>query len=144
MHRTTLSICGAAALAACGDLVRPPVGDPSGAYSYLARIGIAPVVQGTLTLVVAADSSVTGTWELARVPGSDTTIAVGPQLGRGTLRGQLAPTGVWVDLNPGWADNNVFLSLLANASDRLSGTWDHSTLLGSVSRGPVQLRRLQR
>ena len=145
MRRTLFSLIGAGALSACGGLLGPSSGgDPSGVYSYLAKIGKAPVVEGRLTLVVTDDSSVTGTWELQRVPGSDTTITVGPQLGSGTLRGQLAASGLWLDLNPGWADNNVFLSLSTKTADALAGMWDHSTLLGPVAGGPVRLRRVQR
>ena len=140
-----------AALMACGDSSLPLAtlssadGDPSGAYAYLARSGITPVVSGTVTLRVDADSVVTGTWELQRVPISDTTIQVGPQLGSGTLAGRLNASGiVAVDLNPGWADNNVYLVLGGYTPYRLTGTWDHSTLIGPVAGGPVELQRLNR
>jgi hypothetical protein len=145
MRRTTLLVLCASAVLGCREPAAPSSDwEPSGVYSYLARIGVFPVVEGTLTLVVAADSSVTGTWELQRVPASDTNISVGPQLGSGRLQGRLSATGIWVDLNPGWADNNVFLALDAKAYETLSGTWDHSTIIGPVTGGPVQLRRLQR
>ncbi len=135
-----------AAIMACGDPSSTTAGgDPSGAYSYVARSSLTPVVTGTLTLLVDKDSAVTGRWELRRVPGSDTTIQVGPQLGAGTLAGHLTASGmVAVDLNPRWADNNVFLALSAMARDLLAGTWDHSTLIGPVAGGPVELLRLIR
>jgi hypothetical protein len=141
---TVLSIV--AAIMACGDpTLSLAGGDPSGAYSYVARSGLTPVVTGTVTLLVDGDSAVTGTWELRRVPGTDTTIQVGPQLGSGTLAGRLNASGiVALDLNPGWADNNVFLAFGATARDLLTGTWDHSTLIGPVAGGPVQLQRLTR
>ena len=145
MLRTTLVFICAGALGACSQLLGPSSGgDPNGVYSYLAQIGNAPVVEGQLTLVVADDSSVSGTWELRRVPASDTTITVGPQLGRGTLRGQLSGSELWLDLNPGWADNNVFLSFSTKTAAALAGMWDHSTLLGPIAGGPVRLRRVQR
>jgi hypothetical protein len=118
-------------------------GDPNGTFSYLARIGPTPVVEGTLTLVVAADSSVSGSWELHRVPGSDPTVSVGPQLGNGPLAGQLTTAGVWLDLNPGWADNNVFVALHPESAALLLGTWDHSTIIGPVTGGSVGLLRLE-
>jgi len=135
-----------AAIMSCGDPTLPTTGgDPSGAYGYVARSGLTPVVTGTVTLLVDRDSAVTGIWELRRVPGSDPTIQVGPQLGSGTLAGRLYPSGiVAVDLNPGWADNNVFLAFGATARDQLTGTWDHSTFVGPVAGGPVELRRLTR
>ena len=135
-----------AATYACDDPTLSPVsGDPSGVYGYLAHSGVIPVVTGTMTLQVAEDSAVTGSWELRRVPGSDPNIQVGPQLGSGTLAGRLDAAGfVAVDLNPGWADNNVFLVLDGYTPDRLTGTWDHSTLIGPVAGGPVELERLTR
>jgi len=135
-----------AAIMACGDpTLSLAGGDPGGAYSYVARSVLTPVVTGTVTLLVDEDSAVTGSWELRRVPGSDTTIQVGPQLGSGTLSGRLNASGmVAVDLNPGWADNNVFLALSGTARDLLTGTWDHSTIIGPVAGGAVELRRLTR
>lgn len=131
---------------ACGDpTLSLAGGDPSGAYRYVARSGLIPVVTGTVTLQVAEDSAVTGIWELRRVPGSDTTIEVGPQLGSGTLAGRLDASGmISVDLNPGWADNNVYLMLAGTTLDRLTGTWDHSTFIGPVAGGPADLQRLTR
>ncbi len=135
-----------ASILACGDpTLQPAGGDPSGAYGYVARSGLIPVVTGTVTLLVDKDSAVTGSWELRRVPGSDPAIQVGPQLGSGTLVGRLNASGiVAVDLNPGWADNNVFLALGGTARDLLTGTWDHSTIIGPVAGGSVELRRLTR
>ena len=140
-------LCCVAVIAACEEptLLHTPGGDPSGAYGYVARSGLTPVVSGTVTLLVDEDSAVTGIWELRRVPGADTTIQVGPQLGTGTLAGRLNASGmVAVDLNPGWADNNVFLAFSATARDLLTGTWDHSTFIGPVAGGPVELQRLTR
>lgn len=135
-----------AAIFACSDPALSPVsGDPSGVYGYVAQSGVIPVVTGTMTLQVAEDSAVTGSWELRRVPGSDPTIPVGPQLGSGTLAGRLDASGfVAVDLNPGWADNNVYLLLDGYTPSRLTGTWGHATLIGPVAGGPVELQRLNR
>jgi hypothetical protein len=142
MRLVTLAL--AALVVGCDAAPAPaPAGDLSGAYGYLARKGGADVVAGTVQLLVQDDSSITGTWALQRVPGSDTSIAVGPQLGTGTLHGHRTASGLWLDLNPGWADNNVFLALLAEPNT-LAGTWDHSTIIGPVTGGPVHLHRLVR
>lgn len=134
-----------ALLVGCDDpLVQAPNGDLSGVYAYLAQAGNVDVVTGIVRFQVEDDSSVTGTWELHRVPGSDTSIVVGPQLGTGTLQGRRSASGLWLDLNPGWADNNVFLALRAPVSSTLSGTWDHSTIVGPVTGGSVRLQRLVR
>lgn len=135
----------AALLVGCHDLsVQAPTADLGGVYGYVAQAGNADVVTGIVRLQVQDDSSVTGTWELQRVPGSDTSITVGPQLGSGTLQGRRSAHGVWLDLNPGWADNNVFLALLPEVANTLSGTWDHSTIVGPVAGGSVRLQRLVR
>jgi len=144
MSRTAFLLY-AAAIGGCTAPADPVIaGDPGGVYSYLADLGDSPVVEGTMTFQVAADSTVTGTWELHRVPVSDTTLVVGPQTGSGTIAGRRTATGVWLDLNPGWADNNVFLALIPETTGGLSGTWDYSTLIGPVSGGAVRLLRLER
>lgn len=145
MRRTIGSLISVAVLVGCGDRATPVAGnEPAGVYAYLARLGPFPVVEGTLTLVLDHDSTITGTWDLHRSPGSDTTVAVGPQLGTGTLAGGRTAGVVWLDLNPGWADNNVVLALVPEASDALRGTWDHATIIGPITGGAVALHRLVR
>lgn len=140
-----ISLSISALLVGCDDLlVQAPNGDLSGVYAYLAQAGHVDVVSGIVRLQVQDDSSVTGTWELQRVPGTDTSITVGPQLGSGTLQGRRSTNGLWLDLNPDWVDNNVFLALRPPVSSTLSGTWDHSTIVGPVTGGSVRLQRLVR
>lgn len=94
------------------------------------------VVTGTMTIDASDSSSVTGTWVL------DSTAVhyrIGPQVGSGTLRGSLHNGVLTVDLNPGWADNNVFLSGTYSGST-YSGTWYYSTFVGTVSRGTFVVR----
>jgi hypothetical protein len=133
-------------LAACrtGAVATAPGSDPNGVYAYRATSGNDAVVEGTMSIELHADSSVTGSWTLQRVAGSDPGIVVGPQIGTGTLAGRVVAGRIVVDLNPGWADNNVFLALSGTARDLLMGTWDHATIIGSVAGGPVELRRLTR
>jgi hypothetical protein len=133
-------------LAACrtGAVATAPASDPNGVYAYRATSGTDAVVEGTMSIELHADSSVTGRWTLQRIPGSDPRIVVGPQIGTGTLAGEVVAGRIVVDLNPGWADNNVFLALRGTARDLLTGTWDHATIIGPVAGGPVELRRLTR
>jgi hypothetical protein len=142
-----ISLGLAAGLLACShDAILPLLEqvDVTGVYSYSAYAGDALVVRGDITLGVDPDSTITGTWRLARVPGSDTTVVVGPQIGKGTLVGRLDSDGAWVDLNPGWADNNVFLDLPRDSTLPRSGSWSFSTIVGPVASGRVELQRLQR
>jgi hypothetical protein len=41
---------------------------------------------------------------------------------------------VWLDLNPGWADNNVLLDGALNGST-WTGRWSYSTLGGALNGG---------
>jgi len=120
------------------------IADLDGVYGYSARSGGADAVSGRVTLATHADSSVSGSWELSRVPGSDTTLLVGPQIGTGTLDGAVAAGTVSLNLNPTWVDNNVFLTVHSVTPGALTGTWWHSTIVGPVASGSVTLLRLTR
>ena len=70
--------------------------------------------------------------------GADTTAQVGPQVGHGTLSGrQIADGGVQLDLNPFYADNNVFLSATVGVTG-LSGVWSWSGFAGPIANGRFQ------
>lgn len=88
-------------------------------------------VTGTMSLTVAADSSVSGTWNLDAVSSSD---KVGPQVGSGTLFGSVLNGSIAINLNPGWADNNIFL-FGAIAQDRFTGRWTWDTFVGPTASG---------
>jgi hypothetical protein len=110
----------------------PPLGGAPTSYSYRAynSKGLL-VVTGTLSLAVTGNWTVSGTWTLECVaPGE----SVGPQTGSGTLIGSIEGAKLMVNLNPGWADNNVFLSGTFD-NDRCSGTWMWSTFAGPTSEG---------
>lgn len=94
-----------------------------------------PLLTGSLRLVIHDDSTVTGTWTIDWVAGADTTARVGPQVGTGTFSGQqLADGTVQLNLNPLYADNNVFLSATVTR-DGLSGEWSWSGFPGVLGSG---------
>lgn len=96
------------------------------------------LLSGALRLAVHADSTVTGTWQIDWVAGADTTAPVGPQVGQGTLSGrQLADGSVQLNLNPFYADNNVFLSATVTVAG-LSGDWSWSGFAGPIANGRFQ------
>lgn len=106
-------------------------------YSASSRQG-ALLLSGTLRLAVHADSSVTGTWQIDWVAGADTTTPVGPQVGQGTVSGrQMGDGSVQLNLNPFYADNNVFLSATATVAG-LSGVWSWSGIAGPIANGRFQ------
>ncbi len=98
---------------ACEDHGENPINDPfpgtqPSTYSYRAytSAGVLAVV-GTCTLARTDSTSIGGAWSLEGVSSID---RIGPQVGAGTLAGQLKGSKLSVNLNPGWADNNVILT----------------------------------
>ena len=96
------------------------------------------VVSGTF-IVTADGRHFTGTWETQLLkPNAE----VGPQVGTGDLLGEWDTEGqsIFFDMNPGWADNNVFLTATPDG-DMLRGNWSHSTLTGVRTGGQFTARR---
>jgi hypothetical protein len=119
----------------------PRLEDVDGGFEYRAYDGDGELLLvGTVTLETDADSSIAGTWEIRWAPGADTTTVVGPQVGSGTLAGWLRAEYAAIDLNPGWADNNVFLVARAEDHGALRGEWHYSTFIGPVAEGRFELR----
>ena len=126
-------------LTACeGGFVAPRDGEEQ-TWEYTAYTSSGTAVV-TGTFIVRGDGrDLTGTWATELLQPSAN---VGPQVGTGELRGSWDVEGqsVFFDMNPGWADNNVFL-VGEPTGDALSGTWSHSTLLGPVAGGQFLARR---
>jgi hypothetical protein len=137
-RRTALIAAAVGVLLAAGCTDHPAApGSLAGIYHYTAYTAAdSAAVAGTITLIESEPAVLTGRWALGAVdPGAN----VGPQTGAGTLRGSGAP-GVTIDLNPGWADNNVFLE--GTASGRvISGTWQWTTLTGPAAGGRFVMTR---
>ena len=117
------------------DSTTGPGSIPDGGYSYTGfDVNGAVVVRGWLTLDLRDPAHVTGSWHLDPV-GSPANI--GPQTGDGQLVGQLADSTLGVNLNPGTADSNVFLSgdLDRNA---FRGRWTYSGFVGVINRGTFE------
>lgn len=126
-------------LTACEDGFVAPRDGEEQTWEYTAYSAAgAPVVSGTFR-VRAEGRDFMGTWSTALLQPS---ASVGPQVGTGELRGTWDVEGqsIFFDLNPGWADNNVFL-VGKPIGDALSGTWSHSTLLGNVAEGTFLARK---
>jgi hypothetical protein len=106
-----------------------------GCYSYSGYDeGGSLVVTGRLCLSVITDAMTHtgGTWKFDLA--GDTSERLGPQIGSGSLEGQSTGNRIWLNLNPGWADNNVFL--LGDYKDgTYKGAWDYSGIMGTISKG---------
>jgi hypothetical protein len=85
-----------------------------------------------------------GRWVLeARAEG------VGPQDGEGTLQGTVEDTvegpTFAINLNPGIADDNVFLhGRFEDERARMEGTWSYATFVGPVAGGRFEAVRTRR
>ncbi|MBI1723173.1 MAG: hypothetical protein HYR48_04620 [Gemmatimonadetes bacterium] len=143
--RVGLSISAlAAVLAACGGPAQVRLSVPEGLYTYQASTSTgAPLLAGRMGLDTHRDASVTGTWTIGWAPGADTSVAVGPQVGTGMLGGSIDNGKLFLNLNPGWIDNNVFLYGTVRDGE-IAGTWSYSTLVGSVGGGSFVARIFRR
>jgi hypothetical protein len=125
-----------------GDVVvgMPPLGSSPISYSYRGynSKGVLVIV-GSMTLAMSDSSTVRGTWKLDCIAQGE---KVGPQTGSGTLAGIIREAGVMVNLNPGWADNNVYLTGSFD-KDRFIGTWMWSTYVGPTSQGTFEALKSQ-
>lgn len=126
-----------ALLAGCkdsGDTIRS--NEPaSGIYQYKA---LDPkhqvVVTGTLTMRIDDAGLVQGEWALEKQGSFEKT---GPQIGAGTLEGSIQNNDIQINLNPGWADNNVLLSGRFERGAWV-GTWSWVTFAGPTSGGSFE------
>jgi hypothetical protein len=112
----------------------------TGTYDYVA-FGASDTtsrVVGTLTFqgeISNFPAHIEGTWNLQAVgdPGN-----VGPQIGAGTLKGDVDDAGyLTMNLDPGMVDNNVFLvgSFVGGPRGSIEGTWRVSTFVGETASG---------
>jgi hypothetical protein len=122
-------------LMACTGAPVDPTALRTVGYHYSARSATGqPLLSGHLELGFPDDSTLRGTWVIAWVPGADTTIAVGPQVGSGDLVGSRRGDTLLVQLNPTNADNNVDLQAVVGA-DGYAGRWEWITITGPRTAG---------
>ena len=146
--RQKVAVLGLALLAglfaACSDgMPDSEKGDVSGQFRYTGydRQGTV-VIRGTLDLNEDSGGLVNGRWNLQAVGNPD---RLGPQVGQGDAQGNVTTSSggaaeLVLNLNPGWADNNVFVYGQVRGS-RIEGDWQWSTLLGSVQSGTFVAER---
>jgi hypothetical protein len=92
------------------------------------------VVTGALTIAIDDKGAVSGEWAFEKIGSFEET---GPQTGTGTLGGSIHNNEMLINLNPGWADNNV---LLSGRWERGAwrGTWSWVTFVGPTSGGTFE------
>ena len=95
----------------------------AGAYNYSGYDTAGSLVVTGRLVLSAETNPLAGLWDFQRTGTS--TNDIGPQIGNGNLEGSVTGSQIWINLNPGWADNNVFLAgnLVGNS---FTGRWDYS------------------
>jgi hypothetical protein len=127
-------------LAACSGAPAGIAAARTDGFQYTARSATGqPLLTGRLKLAFPDDSTVTGTWTIAWVPGADTTLEVGPQVGSGALTGSRSGDTLLLQLNPNMADNNVGLRALRTA-EGYAGEWEWSAFTGPRTKGSFEAR----
>jgi hypothetical protein len=111
---------------------------PAGAYFYSAFDAVGDtLVEGWFTIEFTDSATVTGEWHFAALTDRKD---IGHQVGDGKLSGSFADTLLWVNLNPGWMDNNVILhGTLDDGAYR--GRWDWVTFIGGTAHGSFEAIR---
>jgi len=138
MFRRILATAVIFAAACEGNFTAPQDGEEQ-TWEYTAYdFSNQAVVTGTF-LVRAQGRNFTGSWETRLLKNG---AEVGPQVGTGDLWGEWDTEGqsVMFNMNPGWADNNVYL-VGAPDGNLLKGSWSHSTLTGVRTGGQFTARR---
>ncbi len=109
-------------------------------YQYIAYYGksLRVCAEGTIDLTIDTDSTINGTWSIKAKDGF-TQNEIGPQVGSGQLSGSIKNDQLYVNLNPGWTDNNV--SLNGHYGSEIRGGWYWSTISGARSSGSFILKK---
>ncbi|HTK82301.1 MAG TPA: hypothetical protein VL633_08435 [Bacteroidota bacterium] len=111
-----------------------------GNYDYVAFDSTGtPAVRGGLRITSRDSGLIKGVWEFAS---TDSVMNYGPQVGRGIFAGFIDDDStVTINLNPGWADNNVFLTGKINGP-LIEGKWSWDTIIGETNKGTFKARKL--
>jgi hypothetical protein len=136
-----LLVSGLVAVTSCKDSGTNPrflLPTPQGAYAYssLDSNGDA-IVRGWFTLVFSETGRVSGEWHFLSITNRTD---IGPQTGDGQLTGSVVDTILYLNLNPNWVDNNVYLSGRLDAA-LYHGRWDWSTFVGITNHGTFEAVR---
>ena len=105
---------------------------PLGAFEYKAYDTTGTlVVDGWFKLSIHDSAHIDGEWHFTKV---NDPRNIGPQSGDGQLEGGFDREMLWINLNPGYVDNNVFLSGRYTI-EKYTGTWTWSGFPGVINQG---------
>lgn len=108
-------------------------------FKYIGYDSIGNIINyGTLTIEQDTTSIIKGRWHFVSASNND---EFGPQFGMGNCIGGFnSENELWLNLNPEFADNNVFL-IGEVSGDNYTGRWDYSTFIGSTNYGTFTARK---
>lgn len=105
---------------------------PEGTYNYN---GYDPtgvkIVTGWVKIIIVASTYLSGEWNLEKIGDPQN---IGPQVGSGTLIGNFENNQLFLNLNPDYVDNNVFLTCPYD-DQKLTGKWIYSGFPGIINYG---------
>ena len=111
---------------------------PSGKYTYQAYDSLGHlIVDGWLTIEVMDSVTVKGSWNLDNL---NNRTDIGLQDGDGELIGYIENSLISINLNPLYADHNVYLN--GNLSDKIiEGEWMWATFIGPTNWGTFKANK---
>lgn len=117
-------------LYSCGDSSVAPVLQGTYQYTSFESTGI-KIVEGWMALNPVNSSQFTGEWHFQQLTAVE---AIGLQVGDGQLVGTVVKDTIWIELNPGYADNNVSLRGTV-LRETIRGEWVYTTFTGPRNHG---------
>ena len=91
------------------------------------------IIIGYLWIKSVDSTSVKGSWDFKLIRNEEN---IGPQIGKGVFEGVTDMRGsLSLNLNPGWADNNVILDGNTFLPYRFEGAWHYIGVAGEINWG---------
>ena len=111
---------------------------PQGSYAYFAYDTSSTLVaKGWYKFEYVDSVNIRGNWDLNKIgnPGN-----IGPQDGEGELIGTVTDTSICINLQPNFADNNIFLTGKFH-NKYIYGKWQWATFVGITSWGSFNSKK---
>jgi hypothetical protein len=117
---------------------QPPKTSPLGYYHYTGYDGNGyKIVEGRLSITSIESGVLKGNWQFHKVRN---VAKIGPQVGAGSLTGEINNGEIYINLNPGMADNNVHLRGTIEGR-RFHGIWSFDGFAGGMNKGTFEARK---
>ena len=119
----------------CKKDTSPVSSVPDGAFEYQGfDTSGTQVISGWLKIDFTDSNLLRGTWNLSKIGDPPN---IGHQVGEGRLEGSVEDSELWINLNPGVVDDNVYLVGELEGNE-IEGNWHYSTFVGAINGGPFK------